>query len=96
MTATGIRQSRRLAALTECDSTDPPHGTTQAAQSHGPQAAATEATAAAAGLQDAQQAQHGASAQSWSHSSSLLQRSTLEASANVLKGLVILAATSLQ
>ena len=93
--ATGVRQSRRLAALAESDSAGLPEGSTQAAQSHGPQVASTEA-AAAAGLADWQKAvSHASAHQSESQSPSLLQASTLEASANVLKGLVTLFANHL-
>ena len=88
MGATGLHQSRRLVALTESDSAGLLQDATQAAQPHGPHAASTAATAAA-GLADRQEAQHHATAhQSQSQSPSLLQMSTLEASANVLKGLV--------
>ena len=92
MGATGVRHSRRLAALTESDSGGLFQDTTQAASSHGSHAAST---AAAAGLTDWQKAQHHASVhQSQSHSPSLLQASTMEASANVLKGLVIVTGTT--
>ena len=94
MGATGVHQSRRLGALTESDSAGRLQGATQAAQSHGPQAASTAATAAA-GLADWQEAQpHANALQSQSRSQSLLQASTLEASANVLKGLVTVNGTT--
>ena len=94
MNATGVRQSRRLAALAQSDSAGLPEGTRQNAESHGPQAASTAATAAG-GLADGQKALHHASThQCQSQSPSLLQAATLEASANVLKGLVIATGTT--
>ena len=92
MGATGVRKSRRLGALTESDSAGWLQSATQAAQSHDPPAASAAATAAA-GLADRQKAQqHAGSHQSQSHP--LLQASTLEASANVLKGLVTMTGTT--
>ena len=82
----GTRQSRRLAALAEAQPHSPPEAHTLKQQTSAGSAQATEAHTHGQGSEPAASNQ----GQSMTGSAALLQASTLEASANVLKGLVSL------
>ena len=78
-----MRQSRRLAALTDSDSAKPAQESKEAAESEMPQSGAAAAAAAVA-MADGQEAGH----RPTEETPSLVQGSTMYASANVLRGLV--------
>lgn len=82
----GTRQSRRLAALAEAQPHSPPEAHTLKQKTNAGSAQGTETHMHGQGTEPAASDQ----AQSMTGSAALLQASTLEASANVLKGLVSL------
>lgn len=91
---TGVRQSRRLAAFTESDSAKPAQDSREAAESVMPQSTAAPAAAAAAMAGGLEAGQRADPAQPQG-GPSLVQASTMYASANVLRGLVRARASSL-